>query len=214
MIKSFAVLAAAAAVAFPTAAQAQQKVRIGFISTMSGPPAIIGKHMKDSVEVALDHLGRKMNGMEVEVFYGVGSLGADHTVSIASGDATATITGDNVLLATGSVPRLIPNFERGGPIMTSDEVLDLDYVPGRVAVIGGGAIGCEFASTFADLGAKVTILEFLIRCVGADRVMLGSDYCFDMGVEQPVAAVMRASLEAEEQRQILGGTAARLLGID
>jgi dihydrolipoamide dehydrogenase len=100
-------------------------------------------------------------GRKVEVFYGVGSLGADHMVSIASGDATATITGDNVLLATGSVPRLIPNFERGGPIMTSDEVLDLDYVPGRVAVIGGGAIGCEFASTFADLGAKVTILEFL-----------------------------------------------------
>jgi dihydrolipoamide dehydrogenase len=100
-------------------------------------------------------------GRKVEVFNGVGSLGTDHTVSIASGDATATITGDNVLLCTGSVPRLIPNFERGGPIMTSDEVLDLDYVPGRVAVIGGGAIGCEFASTFADLGAKVTILEFL-----------------------------------------------------
>ena len=66
-----------------------------------------------------------------------------------------------MLLATGSVPRLIPGFERGGPIMTSDEVLDLDYVPARVAVIGGGAIGCEFASTFADLGAQVTILEFL-----------------------------------------------------
>jgi dihydrolipoamide dehydrogenase len=100
-------------------------------------------------------------GRKVEVFNGVGSLGADHTVSIASADATATISGDNVLLATGSVPRLIPNFERGGPIMTSDEVLDLDKVPDRVAVIGGGAIGCEFASTFADLGAKVTILEFL-----------------------------------------------------
>jgi dihydrolipoamide dehydrogenase len=100
-------------------------------------------------------------GRKVEVFNGVGSLGADHTVSIESGDGTVTITGDNILLATGSVPRLIPNFERGGPIMTSDEVLDLDYVPSRVAVIGGGAIGCEFASTFADLGAKVTILEFL-----------------------------------------------------
>jgi dihydrolipoyl dehydrogenase len=100
-------------------------------------------------------------GRKVEVFNGVGSLGPDHTVSISSGDASATITGDNVLLCTGSVPRLIPGFERGGPIMTSDEVLDLDYVPGRVAVIGGGAIGCEFASTFADLGAKVTILEFL-----------------------------------------------------
>ena len=100
-------------------------------------------------------------GRKVEVFNGTGSLGTGRTVSIAQGDQTATITGDNVLLATGSVPRLIPGFERGGPVMTSDEVLDLDYVPARVAVIGGGAIGCEFASTFADLGAKVTILEFL-----------------------------------------------------
>ena len=68
-------------------------------------------------------------GRKVEVFNGVGSLGADHTVSIASGDATATITGATTCCSTGSVPRLIPNFERGGPIMTSDEVLDLDYVP-------------------------------------------------------------------------------------
>ncbi len=56
---------------------------------------------------------------------------------------------------------MIPNFERGGPIMSSDEVLDLDHVPDRMVVIGGGAIGCEFASTFADLGSKVTILEAL-----------------------------------------------------
>ena len=101
-------------------------------------------------------------GRKVEVFNGIGSLGADHSVTVTGSDgATTTITGDNVLLATGSVPRLIPGFERGGPIMTSDEVLDLDAVPARVAVIGGGAIGCEFASTFADLGSKVTILEFL-----------------------------------------------------
>ena len=69
--------------------------------------------------------------------------------------------GTNVVLAAGSVPRTIPGFEVGGPIMTSDEVLMLDHVPKSVVVIGGGAIGCEFASTFADLGAKVTILEFL-----------------------------------------------------
>jgi dihydrolipoamide dehydrogenase len=73
--------------------------------------------------------------------------------SMADG-SSATITGSHVILAAGSVPRLIPGFERGGPIMTSDEVLDLDYVPARVAVIGGGAIGCEFASTFADLGSQ------------------------------------------------------------
>ena len=109
-------------------------------------------------------------GRKVEVFDGVGSLGADKTVSVAMNDGgSATITGKHVILATGSVPRLIPNFERGGPILTSDEVLDLDHVPDRVAVIGGGAIGCEFASTFADLGADVTILE------GLPKILPGLD---------------------------------------
>ena len=99
---------------------------------------------------------------------------------------TAEITGDNVILATGSVPRLIPNFERGGPIMTSDEVLDIDYVPDRVAVIGGGAIGCEFASTFADLGAEVTILEALPKILP--------------GLDNDVANVVVRSVQEEEDR--------------
>ncbi len=69
-------------------------------------------------------------GRKVEVFNGWGSLGPDHTVTVTATDGSTTqITGTNVILAAGSVPRLIPGFERGGPIMTSDEVLDLDYVP-------------------------------------------------------------------------------------
>ncbi|MCB0968912.1 MAG: dihydrolipoyl dehydrogenase [Ilumatobacter sp.] len=115
-------------------------------------------------------IGAMCKGRKVEVFNGVGALGANRTVTVTMNDGgTETITGTNVLLATGSVPRLIPNFDRGGPIMTSDEVLDLDHVPGRVAVIGGGAIGCEFASTFADLGAEVTILE------GLPKILPGLD---------------------------------------
>ena len=109
-------------------------------------------------------------GRKIEVFNGTGSLGADRTVTVVMNEGSSeTITGTNVILASGSVPRLIPGFERGGPIMTSDEVLDLDVVPSRVAVIGGGAIGCEFASTFADLGAEVTILE------GLPKILPGLD---------------------------------------
>jgi len=65
-------------------------------------------------------------------------------------------------LAAGSLPRTIPGFEIDGTVvLTSDEVLDLEVLPASVAVIGGGAIGCEFASLFADLGSSVTIFEAL-----------------------------------------------------
>ena len=115
-------------------------------------------------------IGAMCKGRKVEVFNGVGALSANRTVQISMADSSsATVTGDAVMLAAGSVPRLIPNFERGGPIMTSDEVLDLTEVPQRVAVIGGGAIGCEFASTFADLGSEVTILE------GLPKILPGLD---------------------------------------
>lgn len=116
-------------------------------------------------------IGSLCKGRKVTVFNGTGSLGPDHhtvTVQMADG-STAELQGEYVALAAGSVPRMIPGFERGGPIMSSDEVLDLDYVPARIAVIGGGAIGCEFASTFADLGAQVTILE------GLPKILPGLD---------------------------------------
>ena len=109
-------------------------------------------------------------GRKVQVYNGTGRLGPDHVVTVTGDDGSSVeISGTDVILASGSVPRLIPNFERGGPIMTSDEVLDLDHIPLRVVVIGGGAIGCEFASTFADLGAQVTILE------GLPKILPGLD---------------------------------------
>ena len=122
------------------------------------------------VDALVKGIAAMCKGRKVEVFNGVGALGANRTVSVSMADGSAaTITGDAVMLAAGSVPRLIPGFERGGPIMTSDEVLDLTVVPARVVVIGGGAIGCEFASTFADLGSEVTILE------GLPKILPGLD---------------------------------------
>ncbi len=107
---------------------------------------------------------------KVAYHLGVGSLGADKTVTVTAADGTTTqLRGNNVVLAAGSVPRTIPGFEIGGPIMTSDEVLMLDRIPARIAVIGGGAIGCEFASTFIDLGSQVTILE------GLPKILPGLD---------------------------------------
>ncbi|MGA1031584.1 MAG: FAD-dependent oxidoreductase, partial [Ilumatobacteraceae bacterium] len=107
---------------------------------------------------------------KVTYILGTGALGADRTVTVKTADGSSrSLIGANVVLAAGSVPRTIPGFEVGGPIMTSDEVLMLERVPSRIAVIGGGAIGCEFASCFADLGASVTILE------GLPKILPGLD---------------------------------------
>jgi dihydrolipoyl dehydrogenase len=103
-----------------------------------------------------------MKGRGISTFAGTGTLGAGHTVRIAAGGESTEIHGDHVVLASGSVPRTIPGFEVDGRfVLTSDEVLSLEQLPSEVAVIGGGAIGCEFASMFADLGTKVTLLEAL-----------------------------------------------------
>ncbi len=132
--------------------------------------AVTQKRKQKIVDALVGGIAGMCKNRKVEVFNGTGRLGSGRVVTVAlAGGGSAEITGRSVILASGSVPRLIPNFERGGPIMTSDEVLDLDHVPERVVVIGGGAIGCEFASTFADLGAQVTILE------GLPKILPGLD---------------------------------------
>lgn len=124
----------------------------------------------DGLETGVKGLLRRR---KVATYEGTGRLRADRSVEVDAGESgIQTLQGDHVLLAAGSVPITLPGFDRDGTlVMTSDEVLALDEVPSRVAVIGGGAIGCEFASMLADLGAEVTVLEYapqIIPGVDAD----------------------------------------------
>ncbi|MDA1116507.1 MAG: ABC transporter substrate-binding protein [Proteobacteria bacterium] len=82
-IRMLAAVATAATLAFALPAAAQQKIKIGFITTLSGPAGVIGKHMKDSVELALDHLGHKMGGVPVEVIFGDDQFKPDVGVQVA-----------------------------------------------------------------------------------------------------------------------------------
>lgn len=134
----------------------------------AGQPAVDFAVSQGRKQKVVDQLYRGlaglMKGRGIVVFDGVGSLLPGRRVRIDSpaSDAPVEVSGTRVVLASGSVPRTIPGFEVDGRlVMTSDEVLDLTELPPSVAVIGGGAIGCEFASMFADLGSQVTILEVL-----------------------------------------------------
>ncbi len=116
-------------------------------------------------------VGKLLEGRKVTVLDGWGTLGPDRSVTVSGGESgDATLTADHVVLATGSVPRTLPGFEVDGErIMTSDELLSITELPERAAIIGGGAIGLEFASMLADLGSQVTVLEAL------PRILLGAD---------------------------------------
>jgi len=70
-------------------------------------------------------------------------------------------TGRTIVLASGSYARSLPGLEIGGRIITSDQALELDFVPQSAIVLGGGVIGVEFASVWTSFGAKVTIIEAL-----------------------------------------------------
>ncbi len=74
-------------------------------------------------------------------------------------------TGKNVVLATGSYSRSLPGLEIGGRVITSEQALDLPFVPRKVAVLGGGVIGVEFSSVWRSWGAEVTIIEALPNLV-------------------------------------------------
>ncbi|MGH9108713.1 MAG: dihydrolipoyl dehydrogenase [Acidimicrobiales bacterium] len=123
----------------------------------------------------VDQLFRGLSGLlkgrKVTVVHGTGTLVAGRRVRVVDGpDAGTELVGHHVVLAAGSVPRTLPGFDVDGRfVLTSDEFLDLEHVPPSVAVVGGGAIGCEFASLLSDLGSKVTIVEAL------DSILTGCD---------------------------------------
>ncbi|MDR9396302.1 dihydrolipoyl dehydrogenase [Pontimonas sp.] len=95
---------------------------------------------------------------------GEGTLISPTTVQVGSD----TVTGTNVILATGSYPRTLPGLEIGGRVITSEQALQLDYVPQSVIVLGGGVIGVEFASVWRSFGSEVTIVEGLDHLVPAE----------------------------------------------
>jgi len=103
-----------------------------------------------------------IKGRGITVIEGSGRLSGPHQVTV--GDTT--YTGTSLVLASGSYSRSLPGLEVDGErVITSEHALRLDRVPSSVVVLGGGVIGCEFASVWASFGAEVTVVEALPRLV-------------------------------------------------
>ena len=92
---------------------------------------------------------------------GWGRLVAKDTVEVDG----VRYTGKHVVLASGSYSRSLPGLEIGGRVITSEQALELDFVPKKALVLGGGVIGVEFASVWKSFGADVSIIEALPHLV-------------------------------------------------
>ena len=149
----------------------------------------------------VERLTRGLEGLlknrNVTVVPGTGSIGDAPARHVRVSDGSE-LKGDGLILATGSLPRSLPGLEFDGErILNSDHVLMLDDVPGRVLIIGAGAIGCEFASLLSDIGSDVTLVEALPRILP--------------GVDVEAADVVARSFR---KRGVSLHTSVRVTGID
>jgi dihydrolipoamide dehydrogenase len=140
----------------------RESAKFGVRSTFEGidVPAVT-KYRESIVASKFKGLQGLVKARGITVVEGEGRLVAANAVQV--GDQR--LVGKNVVLATGSYSRSLPGLEIGGRVITSEQALELDFVPQKVAVLGGGVIGVEFASVWKSFGAEVTIIEALPHLV-------------------------------------------------
>ncbi|HET6152578.1 MAG TPA: dihydrolipoyl dehydrogenase, partial [Marmoricola sp.] len=144
----------------------RESAQFGVQATLEGVDMAGVNAYKDGVVQRLfKGLTGLINGRGITVVTGTGRLSAPATVEV---DGTAYV-GKHVVLASGSYSRTLPGLEVDGEkVITSEHALRLDRVPASVIVLGGGVIGCEFASVWRSFGAEVTIVEALPRLMAAE----------------------------------------------
>ena len=132
---------------------------------------------------------------KVDLFEGYGRLEGPGKVTVEQDGTTEVLEGRNVILATGSVPTELPGLPFDGDrIVSSDHALDWSEQPARVGIIGGGIVGCEFASLLADVGSQVAVFEMLDQIIP--------------GFEPDAAQELQKQLKRRKVRFFLGTGAA------
>lgn len=140
----------------------KEAANFGVQATFQGIDMTAVNKYRDSI---VDKLYKGLTGLvghakNITFVQGEGRLTAPKTVTVGSD----SFTGKHVILATGSVTKTL-GIEIGGRVITSDQALQMDWIPNRVAILGGGVIGVEFASVWRSFGSEVVIIEGLDRLV-------------------------------------------------
>jgi dihydrolipoamide dehydrogenase len=129
-------------------------------------------------DTIVDRLFKGLTGLvsskNITVVAGEGRLAGPRTIQVGSD----YYTGENVVLASGSFSRTLPGLEIGGRVITSEHALQLNFVPKKAIVLGGGVIGVEFASIWKSFGTDVTIVE------GLPHLVPNEDEALSKGLER------------------------------
>jgi dihydrolipoamide dehydrogenase len=140
----------------------RESAKYGVTSTFGGIDiAAVTAYRQEVVASKYKGLQGLIKARGITVFEGEGRLASPTSVQV--GDST--LVGKNVILATGSFSKSLPGLDIGGRVITSEQALELDFVPKKVVVLGGGVIGVEFSSVWRSWGAEVTIVEALPHLV-------------------------------------------------
>jgi len=162
------------------------------------------------VEKEREMIGESLRHSNITIIHGEGSLKDNHTVHVKSPNDEKDISGEFILISTGSSPHHPPEFPFEHKLVyDSDSILHMDHIPKTMAVVGGGVIGTEYASIFTALGIEVTLIEPRGRIVSfvdseiGDRLVdqlskLGLKFIFNDSVKtlEPHGDHVRLFLEA------------------
>lgn len=136
------------------------------IAEVSVDFSAIKKHQQQIVKVSALGAQKMLIDAGAEIKLGTGGLMSPNEVRLtdASGKSE-TLSAQNIMVAWGSVPQVLPGISLSERVLTSDGILNLNMLPSSIIIVGGSVIGVEFATFFAELGAKVTIVEILDRII-------------------------------------------------
>jgi dihydrolipoamide dehydrogenase len=132
--------------------------------------ASMKRHQQQMVNVSSLGVQKSLKDAGVDLKSGVGKIMSPREVEWVSHDGDIyRIIAENIVIAWGSEPHILPDFKPSGLILSSDSFLTLNALPKSVIIIGGSVIGVEFATFLAELGVRVTVIELL------DRLLLYED---------------------------------------
>ena len=126
----------------------------------------IKKHQQQIVKVSALGAQKVLTDAKVETKLGTGEILSPREVRFTDSSGKNEIfSTQNIIIAWGSVPQVLPEINLSERILTSDGILNLNLLPSSIIIVGGSVIGVEFATFFAELGVKVTIVEILDRII-------------------------------------------------